>query len=434
MNKSLRLTSLLAFVLVTSSCALGNTASQKDQITSEVPAVNTTTNPESFKPDTSEILPKDINFTESNDRWTNYYLLPEKEFIYMAKKDRSEEYPMPDFGSWDEYSILKYMSNKCADSYTEPYGSINEFFDTSKITGYPSALIFYNCIPSAGSHIDRIFFINKDDVNNNVYAAKKIVDGEYFRFDDIKLKNDEIYFSIFEKSNPPFEKDKAKIYFSKGKPIMKFISAVDVDTKEYIQKYGLIYDDTNYVRVSPDKKYSIKEFINLAKEENLVEYAKINYGSWDEYSVLKYMSNECVGYISKYNNPVRYGLMTNFFDTTQITGSQSAIIFYLCDPSTEDSETRIVFINKDESKNNVYTSKILFDYCNFDISAATLDKNEINFSVIEPRRASNKISDTMQVYFKKGVPIMKFTSSNDEYIKKYQNKYGSVFNKDIWCA
>ena len=81
-----------------------------------------------------------------------------------------------------------------------------------------------------------------------------------------------------------------------------------------------------------------------------------------------------------------------------------------------------------------YTAKILFDYCNFDISAATLDKNEINFSVIEPRRASNKISDTMQVYFKKGVPIMKFTSSNDEYIKKYQNKYGSVFNKDIWCA
>jgi hypothetical protein len=146
------------------------------------------------------------------------------------------------------------------------------------------------------------------------------------------------------------------------------------------------------------------------------------------------MSNECVGYISKYNNPVRYGLMTNFFDTTQITGTQSAIIFYLCNPSTEDSETRIVFINKDGSKNNVYTSKILFDYCNFDISAATLDKDKINFSVIEPRRASNKISDTMQVYFKKGVPIMKFTSSNDEYIKKYQNKYGSVFNKDIWCA
>jgi hypothetical protein len=434
MNKSLRLTLLLAFVLVTSSCALEKTASQKDQITSEVPTVNTTTNPESLEPDTTNILPKDTDFSDSNERWTNYYLLPEKEFVYMAKKDRSEEYPMPDFGSWDEYSILKYMSNKCADSYTEPYGVIDQFFDTTEITGYPSALIFYACIPSAGSHIDRIFFINKDEVNNNVYAAKKIVDGEYFRFDDVKLKNDEIYFSIFEKSNPPFEKDKAKIYFDKGKPIMKFISAVDESTKEYIQKYGLIYDDTNYVRVSPDKKYSMKEFINLAKEENLVEYAKINYGSWDEYSVLKYMSNECVGYISKYNNPVRYGLMTNFFDTTQITGSQSAIIFYLCGSSTEDSETRIVFINKDESKNNVYTSKILFDYCNFDISAATLDKNEINFSVIEPRRASNKISDTMQVYFKKGVPIMKFTSSNDEYIKKYQNKYGSIFNKDIWCA
>ena len=74
MNKSLRLTLLLAFVLVTSSCALEKTASQKDQITSEVPTVNTTTNPESLDPDTSEILPKDINFSESNDRWTNYYI------------------------------------------------------------------------------------------------------------------------------------------------------------------------------------------------------------------------------------------------------------------------------------------------------------------------------------------------------------------------
>ena len=94
MNKSLRLTLLLALVLVTSSCAMGNTTTQKDQITSEVPAVNTTTNPESLGPDTNEILPKDTDFSDSNDRWTNYYLLPEKEFIYMAKEDRSEEYPI----------------------------------------------------------------------------------------------------------------------------------------------------------------------------------------------------------------------------------------------------------------------------------------------------------------------------------------------------
>ena len=59
--------------------------------------------------------------SEESDRWDQYFLLPEKDFIYLAKTENNEEYSKFEYGTWDEYLILKYISDKCRKRFSKYY-------------------------------------------------------------------------------------------------------------------------------------------------------------------------------------------------------------------------------------------------------------------------------------------------------------------------
>ena len=179
---------------------------------------------------------------EESDRWDQYFLLPEKDFIYLAKTENNEEYSKFEYGTWDEYLILKYMSDKCVDSYTFPYGFMSAFFDTSETTDSRSAVVSYVCVASAGRGlVDTILL--KFDENDDTYTADDLITDDYdFGFEMVKMMADEIEFKVLDGETRD-QKGGGKIFFEKGKPVIKLTSSNDDFIDKYIKKYGPIYDE-----------------------------------------------------------------------------------------------------------------------------------------------------------------------------------------------
>jgi hypothetical protein len=55
------------------------------------------------------VVQPSVDSEEELSSWDKFYTLPEKEQVYMAKKDDPETYSKLDYASWDEYEVLKFM-------------------------------------------------------------------------------------------------------------------------------------------------------------------------------------------------------------------------------------------------------------------------------------------------------------------------------------
>lgn len=180
--------------------------------------------------------------SDESDRWEQYFLLPEKDFIYLAKTENMDIYSKFEYGSWDEYSILKYLSNKCVDSYTFPYGFMSAFFDTSKATESRTAVVSYVCVASAGRGLVNTILL-KFDEKDNTYTADDLVTDDYdFGFEMVKMMGNEIEFLVLD-GDTRDEKGAGKISFEKGEPVVKITSSNDEFIDKYIKEYGSILDE-----------------------------------------------------------------------------------------------------------------------------------------------------------------------------------------------
>jgi hypothetical protein len=179
--------------------------------------------------------------SNESDRWDQYFLLPEKDFIYLAKTENMDIYSKFEYGSWDEYSILKYMSNKCLDSNTYPYGFMSSFFDTSKATDFPSAVVSFVCVASAGRGLINTIYLKHDEKDNTYTTIDLVTDDYDYGFEMEKMIGNEIDFKVLDGDtrNP---RGSGKITFQKGKPIVKLISSNDEFIDKYIKEYGSILD------------------------------------------------------------------------------------------------------------------------------------------------------------------------------------------------
>lgn len=215
---------ILAFILISSSCSS-----------------NKNTSTESMNGETTS-----QESSDESDRWEQYFLLPEKDFIYLAKTENSDEYSKFEYGTWDEYSILKYLSDKCVDSYTFPYGFMSAFFDTSKATDSRSAVVSYVCVASAGRGLLNTILL-KFDEKDNTYTADDLVTDDYdFGFEMVKIMGNEIEFNVLDGETRD-QKGSGKISFEKGKPLVKLTSSNDDFIDKYINENGSIFDEKLWI-------------------------------------------------------------------------------------------------------------------------------------------------------------------------------------------
>jgi hypothetical protein len=184
--------------------------------------------------------------SDESDRWDQYFLLPEKDFIYLAKNENMDIYSKFEFGSWDEYLILKYMSNKCVDSYTFPYGFMSTFFDTSMATNSRSAVISYVCVASAGRGLVNTIFLEIDEKENSFTADNLVSDDYDFRFKMGKKVGNEIEFQVLD-GDTRDKKGEGKISFEKGKPKVEFVSSIDGFINNYIRNHGTIFNQKLWI-------------------------------------------------------------------------------------------------------------------------------------------------------------------------------------------
>ena len=180
--------------------------------------------------------------SEEPDRWDQYFLLPAKDFIYLAKTENSEEYSKFEYGTWDEYSILKYMSDKCVDSYTFPYGFMSAFFDTSKATDSRSAVVSYVCVASAGRGLLNTIFLKFDEKDKTFTADNLVIDDYDFGFEMVKMIGNKIEFKVID-GDTRDQKGSGEISFEKGKPLVKLTSSNGEFIDKYIKEYGSIFDE-----------------------------------------------------------------------------------------------------------------------------------------------------------------------------------------------
>ena len=180
--------------------------------------------------------------SEESDRWDQYFLLPEKDFIYLAKTENSEEYSKFEYGTWDEYLILKYMSDKCVDSYTFPYGFMSAFFDTSKATDSRSAVVSYVCVASAGRGLVNTILLKLDEKDKTFTADNLVIDDYDFGFEMVKMMGNEIEFNVLD-GDTRDQKGSGKISFEKEKPLVKLTSSDDDFIDKYISENGSIFDE-----------------------------------------------------------------------------------------------------------------------------------------------------------------------------------------------
>ena len=184
--------------------------------------------------------------SEESDRWDQYFLLPEKDFIYLAKTENNEEYSKFEYGTWDEYLILKYMSDKCVDSYTFPYGFMSAFFDTSKATDSRSAVVSYVCVASAGRGLVNTILLKFDEKDKTFTADNLVIDDYDFGFEMVKMMGNEIEFNVLD-GDTRDQKGSGKISFEKGKPLVKLTSSDDVFIDKYISENGSIFDEKLWI-------------------------------------------------------------------------------------------------------------------------------------------------------------------------------------------
>jgi hypothetical protein len=216
---------------------------------------------------------------EELSSWDKFYTLPEKEQVYKAKKDDPETYSKLDYATWDEYEVLKFMSFICKDepSSYDPYGSISNFIDTTKLTEFKSALISYYCIPGAGSSgVINIFVVkNKDNI---IYTTTKLTTiYNFFGYENIELKENQIDFVVSGYSSSDIglccqdTKDSGKIYFKNGVPIMEFTSFNDYRLNIYNLNYGPVFENDRFEILTwgDSQVYSQDEIYNQAEKYNL---------------------------------------------------------------------------------------------------------------------------------------------------------------------
>jgi hypothetical protein len=226
MKKIQHLFLIMIFIITTSACSTDENLIQDSRVTMN--QENTTQ--------------EQSDGSGETDRWDQYFLLPEKDFIYLAKNENMDIYSKFDYETWDEYLILKYMSNKCVDSYTFPYGFMSAFFDTSKATDTRSAIISYVCVASAGRGLINTIFLETDE-KENTYTTDNLVTDDYdFGFEMVKKVGNDIDFLVLD-GDTRETKGEGRISFEKGKPIVKFTSSDDDFIDKYIMKHGSIFDE-----------------------------------------------------------------------------------------------------------------------------------------------------------------------------------------------
>jgi len=148
-----------------------------------------------------------------------------------------ELYATFDYGSWDKNEIYKFMTNRCIDAL-ETYGLMKQFIDTTKIAGYPSALIFNYCIrDGAGAGIE-INFIERDKQNKILIKHKLLTEGDKFNFEEATIDGNVIKVKIngFSSRDVPNccrdVTDEAHIYFDGITPIIVFLTKNDYRLKD----------------------------------------------------------------------------------------------------------------------------------------------------------------------------------------------------------
>ena len=183
-----------------------------------------------------------------------------------------------------------------------------------------------------------------------------------------------------------------------------------------------------------DKYYALpeKEQVYMAKNDDSETYSKLDYATWDEYEVLKFMSFICKDEPSSW---LPYGSISNFIDTTKLTEFKSALISYYCIPSAGSSGVINIFVVKNKD-NVIYTThKLTTIYDFFGYEKMELKRNQVDFvftgySSSEIGLCCRDTQDSGKIYFKNGFPIMEFTSFNDYRLNIYNLNYGSVFDND----
>lgn len=195
-----------------------------------------------------------IDSEEELSSWDKFYTLPEKEQVYMAKKDDPETYSKLDYASWDEYEVLKFMSFICESepSSYDPYGSISNFIDTSKLTKNKSALIAYYCIPGAGS--TGVITISVEvNSENKIYTTNVLTQvHDYFGFENLELKGNQVNFAFSGYSKSDLGlccrdiQDTGKIYYKGGFPLMEFTSFNDYRLYIYNLNFGPVFERASF--------------------------------------------------------------------------------------------------------------------------------------------------------------------------------------------
>ena len=179
-----------------------------------------------------------------------------------------------------------------------------------------------------------------------------------------------------------------------------------------------------------DKYYllSEKEQIEASKDS---DYANLNYGTWDEYEVLKFMLFICESESSSW---FPYGSLSQFVDTSKLTKNKSALISYYCIPGAGSTGVITIAIQKND-ENKIYTTNVFTevnDY--FGYENLELKGNQVNFALSGYSRndlglCCRDTKDTGKIYFKDGFPVMEFTSFNDYRLYIYNLNFGPVFER-----
>ena len=192
--------------------------------------------------------------TDSEDElssWDRYYLLSEKEQIEESK---DSDYSELDYGTWDEYQVLKFMTFICEDEPSSwfPYGSMSKFVDTSKLTKYKSGLIAYYCIPGAGS-TGVITIAVRLNEKNEIYTTNVLTEvHDYFGFENLEIKGNQVNFAFSGYSKSGLGlccrdiQDTGKIYYKGGFPLMEFTSFNDYRIYIYNLNFGPVFERASF--------------------------------------------------------------------------------------------------------------------------------------------------------------------------------------------
>ena len=195
-----------------------------------------------------------IDSDEELSSWEKFYALPEKEQVYMAKNDDPETYNNLDYGTWDEYEVLKFMTFICESESSSwlPNGSMSQFIDTTQLTKYKSALIAYYCIPGAGSTGVITIAVRVND-KNEIYTTNVLTEvRDYFGFESLELKGNQVDFKFSGYSTTDLGlccrdiQDTGKIYYKDGFPLMEFTSFNDYRLYVYHLNFGSVFERASF--------------------------------------------------------------------------------------------------------------------------------------------------------------------------------------------